>query len=278
MSKKVLTIQDISCVGQCSLTVALPVISAMGMETCVLPSAVLSTHTSGFKDYTYKDLTEDLPSICAHWQKENIKFDIFYTGYIGNKKQFQYIEDIFNKCGKENRIIIIDPVMADHGVLYKGFDENYVKGMAKLCKNADIIIPNITEACFLTETKYKNGIHSEEYIISLIEKLSHLQARHIVLTGICFEKEMLGVAVCDTQKNDVKYYFNERVPKDFHGTGDTYASSFTGSVALGKSIYESAALAADFTVEAIKQTICDADHWYGVKFEKAIPYLIDRLK
>lgn len=273
--KKVLTIQDISCVGQCSLTVALPVISAMGIETCILPSAVLSTHTSGFTGFTFRDLTEDLPAIREHWIKENIKFDLFYTGYIGSVRQLSYIADIIDTCRKSNSQVIIDPVMADHGKLYPGFSEDFVAGMAKLIEKADVVVPNLTEAALLTGTEYLHGGYSKADIEGLIAQIQILGAKKVVLTGVSFEKDSLGVAVAD--EGGIEYYFRERIPKDFHGTGDVYASSFAGAMALGLGIRESARLAVDFTIEAIKHTVEDADHWYGVKFEKALPYLITRV-
>ena len=132
--KRVLTIQDISCVGQCSLTVALPIISACGLETAVLPSAVLSTHTGGFKDFTFRDLTDDLPKILEHWKKENIQFDAFYTGYLGSAKQIAYVRDILHSVRKKESVNIIDPAMADNGRLYVGFDSAFVEAMKPLIR------------------------------------------------------------------------------------------------------------------------------------------------
>ena len=152
---KVLTIQDISCVGQCSLTVALPIISACGVETCVLPSAVLSPHTAGFSGYTFRDLTEDMPAIRQHWVKEGIKFDAIYTGYLGSTKQIDYVADIFADTAAENCVKIVDPAMADNGNLYPGFDMAFVEAMKGLCAKADYVLPNLTEACFLTGVEYK---------------------------------------------------------------------------------------------------------------------------
>ena len=143
---KILTVQDISCVGQCSLTVALPIISACGIETCVLPSAVLSTHTAGFKGYTFRDLTDDMPDICAHWQKEGISFDAVYTGYLGSTKQIDYVKNILSTVKKSDGYAVVDPAMADNGKLYPGFDMEFVEAMKTLCGAADYILPNITEA------------------------------------------------------------------------------------------------------------------------------------
>lgn len=276
--KKILTIQDISCVGQCSLTVALPIISSMGIETCILPSAVLSTHTGGFTGYTFRDLTEDLPSIKDHWLNENIKFDGIYTGYIGSTKQIEYIKDIIDSFKKDKEIIVVDPAMADHGKLYYGFDDAFVEEMKTLVSKADYIVPNITEACFLTNTPY-----FEKYIKSDIEtllvKLSNLGPKYVVLTGISFEDGFLGAAMYDSLNDEFKYYFNERVPLLFHGTGDIFASSFFGAVINGLDMYEAAKVAVDFTLLAIKNTIIDAkEHWYGVHFEKALYYLTNKFK
>jgi pyridoxine kinase len=171
--KKILTIQDISCVGQCSLTVALPILSACGMETCILPSAVLSTHTAGFTDFTVRDLTEDIPAIAAHWRKENISFDAIYTGYLGSLTQIDYVREIFVTLKKEGGTIIVDPAMGDNGKLYPAFDLEYVNGMKNLVAVADVVVPNLTEACFLTGIEYKTE-YDEEYILTVVKALAGL--------------------------------------------------------------------------------------------------------
>lgn len=277
MDKKILTIQDISCYGQCSLTVALPIISACGVETAILPSAVLSTHTAGFTNFTVRDLSSDMPDIRAHWVSENIKFDALYTGYLGSMEQIQYVLDIKNSCLNDDAAFIVDPAMGDNGNLYPAFDMEYALGMAKLCGNADIILPNITEACFMTGMEYKEFPYDEAYVVELIKKLAELGAKKIVLTGVGFEADKLGVAVYEGDINNIKYYFNEKVAKSSHGTGDVYASAFTGAYVKGMDIYDAAALAADFTVDSIVKTMDDDSHWYGVKFEKALPMLVEKL-
>lgn len=277
MDKKILTIQDISCFGQCSLTVALPIISACGVETAILPSAVLSTHTAGFTDFTVRDLSGDMPDIRAHWEKENIKFDALYTGYLGSQEQIQYVLDIKNTCLNTDGSFIVDPAMGDNGKLYPAFDMEYALGMAKLCGNADIILPNITEACFMTGMEYKESPYDEAYVLELIKKLAELGAKKVVLTGVGFAADKLGVAVYEGDIDNVKYYFNEKLAKSSHGTGDVYASAFTGAYVKGMNIYDAAALAADFTVDSIVKTMDDDSHWYGVKFEKALPLLVEKL-
>lgn len=272
---KILTIQDISCVGQCSLTVALPVISACGVETCVLPSAVLSTHTGGFSGFTFRDLTEDMPSICAHWQKENIKFDAIYTGYLGSSKQIDYVKQIISATAKDQSVTVVDPAMADNGKLYVGFDAAFVEAMKALCAEADYLLPNITEACFLTDTEYKTE-YDRAYVDLLIERLMALGCKNVILTGISYAKGKTGVVVYEN--GAYAYYEHEQLPNSCHGTGDIYASAFVGALVRGKSAYDAARIAADYTVECIRETAKEENHWYGAKFEPVLGKLIQALE
>ncbi len=276
--KRVLTVQDISCVGQCSLTVALPIISACGFETAVLPSAVLSTHTGGsFSGYTFRDLTEDMPLIAKHWLKEGISFDAIYTGYLGSASQIDYVLDIMKRLLRNNAIKIVDPAMADNGRLYSGFDVDFAKKMTQLCSVADIILPNITEACLMTDTEYMSEGYTEEYILDIMKKLTNLGAGTVIMTGIGYDKDKLGVGVYKKGSDSISYYFHERIDRGTHGTGDIYASTFTGAYLRGFDEMTAAKIAADYTLLCIKNTLDDEEHWYGAKFEKSLPYLIKRL-
>ena len=272
--KKLLTIQDISCVGQCSLTVALPILSACGHETCVLPSAVLSTHTAGFSGFTFRDLTDDIPQICKHWNAENIKFDGIYTGYLGSTKQVAFVKEILDTMGKENAVKIVDPAFADNGKLYPIFDEVYVAAMKTLCPSADILLPNISEACFLSGVEYKEN-YDETYIKTLLCELSKLGCATIVLTGVGYAPDKTGVVVYE--KGKISYYEHKRIAKGCHGTGDVYASAFAGALFRGKTLFDAAKIAADYTVRCIEFTQTDQTHWYGVKFEPLLPTLIQAL-
>lgn len=272
--KKILTIQDISCVGQCSLTVALPVISACGIETCVLPSAVLSTHTAGFSGYTFRDLTEDMPAITEHWVREGITFDAIYTGYLGSAKQIDYVVDIFARTAAENCVKIVDPAMADNGNLYPGFDEAFVEAMKALCGKADFVLPNITEACFLTGIPYKTE-YDRAYIDELLEKLLALGSKNVILTGVSYAPGKTGVVVMEN--GSYAYYEHDLLPNSCHGTGDIYASAFVGAVVRGKNAYDAARIAADYTVECIRATAEEDNHWYGAKFEPVLGKLIGAL-
>lgn len=262
--RKLLTIQDISCVGQCSLTVALPILSAAGHETCILPSAVLSTHTAGFTGFTVRDLSDDIPAIAAHWKKEGIAFDAVYTGYLGSTEQIAYVREIFHSLLRPGAKRIVDPAMADGGKLYPAFDLEYVEAMKSLVREADIILPNITEACFLTGVPYRET-YDEAYIDGLLAALADLGAKTVVLTGVGYAPDTTGVVVCEN--GEKRYYAHRRIAKGCHGTGDVYASAFVGALENGKSTYDAAVIAADFTVDCIAYTQGDASHWYGVKFE-----------
>lgn len=272
--KRLLTIQDISCVGQCSLTVALPIISACGIETAVLPSAVLSTHTSGFSGYTFRDLTDDMPKIKEHWEKENIKFDAIYTGYLGSTKQIDYVADIFDSAAKSDSKLIVDPAMADNGNLYPGFDTAFVEAMKGLCAKADYVVPNITESCFLTGVEYKTE-YDRAYVDLLIEKLTAIGCKNIILTGISYRTGKTGVVVYEN--GQYSYYEHDLIGKGCHGTGDIYASAFVGALTRGKSTFDAAKIAADYAVECIKTTAQLDNHWYGAAFEPALPKLISML-
>ena len=269
---KILTIQDISCYGQCSLTVALPIISACGVEACVLPSAVLSTHTGGFTGFTFRDLTEDMPAIKDHWVKEGIKFDAIYTGYLGSTKQIDYVADIFEATGAEHCVKIVDPAMADNGKLYVGFDEAFVEAMKTLCAKADYVLPNLTEACFLTGTEYRTE-YDRTYIDEILAKLTALGCKNIIFTGVSYNPDTTGVVVYENGL--YSYYEHSKQPNSCHGTGDIYASAFVGALVRGKSPYESAKIAADYTVECIKRTAQEENHWYGAAFEPVLQKLVE---
>ena len=274
--KRIITIQDISCVGKCSLTVALPIISAMGIETSILPTAVLSTHTM-FKNFTCKDLTDQIRPISAHWKNENIGFDAIYTGYLGSFEQIDLMKEFFDTYKTENNVIFVDPAMADNGKLYSAFDEAFAKHMATLCAKAVIVVPNITEAAFMTGMEYRSE-YDEAYIKALLGKLTQLGAKVSVLTGVVFEKGKTGVMGYDSINDEYYYYTHDRLPVSYHGTGDIFSSTCIGAMMNGLDWKEAMKVAADYTAECIRVTLEDpSEPWYGVNFEQAMPYLLKRL-
>ena len=276
--KKIVTIQDISCVGKCSLTVALPVISAMGIETAIIPTAVLSAHTA-FEGFTFCDLTNEINKISEHWKKENINFSAIYTGYLAAEKQIQIVSDFFDKFKTEKNIVFVDPAMADNGVLYKGFDKSFVKKMANLCAKADIIIPNMTEASFILDTEYIGFGYNEDYIKQMLVNLCKLGCKTAVITGVSFKQDEIGVMSYDSENDKFFKYFNKKILREFHGTGDVFASTCVGALMNGLSLDKSLEISADYTTECIKSTLEDKNaNWYGVNFEEKIPYLLNRIK
>ena len=274
MYKKILTIQDISCVGQCSLTVALPILSACGVETCVLPSAVLSTHTAGFTGFTVRDLSDDMPAIKNHWLKEGIRFDAIYTGYLGSTQQIGYVADIFAETAAEGCVKVVDPAMADNGKLYPAFDQVYVEGMKGLCAKADYVLPNITEACFLAGVEYRTE-YDRAYIDLLLRNLTAIGCKNIILTGVSYAPGKTGIVVFEN--GSYAYYEHQLLPNSCHGTGDIYASAFVGAYVRGKSAYDAAAIAANYTMECIRYTATLDNHWYGAAFEPVLGKLIESL-
>ncbi len=273
--RKILTVQDISCVGQCSLTVALPVLSACGHETCILPTTLLSTHTGGFTGYTCMDLTDEIPSIAAHWQREGIRFEAAYTGYLGTPRQIELVKSVMEATLVEGGLRIVDPAMADNGVLYPAFDSAYVEAMKSLCAVADILLPNITEACFLTDTPYCEET-DEALIDRLLSGLHALGAKTVVLTGVGFTPEETGVMISESGVRS--YYRHRRLPESCHGTGDVYASAFVGALMKGLDAYTAAKIAADFTLICMENTRGDKSHTYGVKFEPMLGTLMDMIR
>ena len=274
--KRVLTIQDISCFGKCSITVALPIISAMGVEVAILPTSVLSTHTM-FPGYRIKDLTEQLLATIAHWKEHDIRFDAIYTGYLGTKEQVDIALRIFDYCGK-NATIFVDPVMGDMGKLYPAFGPEYVNDNKRLCARADVITPNITEGALLTGMEYKEE-YGRSYVEEMLKKLSVMCKGRIMLTGVSLSGNKTGILGLDVEKNRFFEYQNDLVSGRYHGTGDIFSSVTVGGLVNGMELGRAAQLAADYTAKTIKYTFDNpGSEWYGVDFEATIPLLIDELK
>lgn len=273
--KRIVTIQDISCVGKCSLTVALPIISAAGVEAGVIPTAVLSTHTA-FPKFTFCDLTDEIQKISDTFSELDIDFDAIYTGYLGSFEQLSLVEGFIERFGGKAKVVI-DPVMADNGKLYKGFTLEFAAAMAKLCAKADLIIPNLTEASFMLGIPY-NPDYDEAYIRDILRRLTDLGAKSAALTGIGFKDGEIGVYYYDRETDEYFSHFNDCLNAAFHGTGDVYASATVGAMMRGFSVPESLAIAVDFTLLSMRKTLEDENHrFYGVNFEEALPYYIERI-
>ena len=276
--KRILTVQDISCVGKCSLTVALPVVSACGVETCVLPTALLSTHTA-FRHHVRADLTDRFQPITAAWRAEGILFDGLYSGYLGSEAQVEEVRAIYGDFCRPGSLFFVDPVMADQGKMYAGFSASFAAAMRSLCAAADVIVPNVSEACFLLDRPYTKEELDEEEIKEILTSLCALGCRCAVVTGVRFKDDRIGFYGYDAEKKSFFSYATPRVPAFFPGTGDVFASSAFGALERGLSAPEAMRLAADFTYRSILATTKEETHnWYGVDFESALPSLTRQIE
>ena len=271
--KRVLAVHDISGVGRCSLTVALPIISAAGVECSVLPTAVLSTHTGGFVGYTCRDLTDDLLPMARHWETLGERFDAIYMGYLGSFAQMDMMRQVFSILADQETLIAVDPVMGDNGKLYAAFDMTFPPAMRELCAHADLIKPNMTEAALLLGEEYQPGPYTKAYVEGLLSRLAKAtKTRQIVLTGVYFDEKLLGVATFDAETGEIAYIFGENVPGLYHGTGDVFGSALVGALVRGVVLSEAVRAAVDFTVSAIRTTAkAGTDIRYGVNFEQNLP-------
>lgn len=270
--RRILTVQDISCLGQCSMTVAMPVLSACSHEVCILPSAMLSTHTGGFKDPVFVDLTDRMTAIREHWVREQIDFDIIYTGYLGSIRAIREVEAILDTLLAPGGKVIVDPAMADHGKLYKGFDAEYAAAMKDLCKRADVVLPNITEAAMMAGAEFKQ-VYDRSYIRMLLEQQP---GRQVLLTGVGFGANETGFAL--RSGDEILYAHHERLDRNYHGTGDLFAAAFVGALASDFDAFDAGKIASQFVLKSIQNTAEAPAHWYGVKFAPALADLIQMLK
>ena len=271
MQKRVVAIHDISCVGKCSLTVALPVLSAAGVEVSVLPTALLSTHTGGFDGYTYLDLTDEIPKIVNHWKSLKMKVDAFYTGFLGSEAQADMVCGIIDALADADTLIFTDPVMGDNGRLYSSFLPTFPEKMKTLCRRSQILTPNLTEACLLTNTEYRHDGYDREYIEEILRKLASFGAETVIITGVSLEKGTLGAAYSDTKTGESGFSFSENVNGMFHGAGDVFAAALLGALLNKKDIKTAVDIALDLTVSSIKRTYAaQTDTRFGLDFEHGL--------
>ena len=275
--KRIMTIQDVSCIGKCSLTVALPIISSFGIETAIVPTAVLSTHTQ-FQGFTFRDLTEDLDPIREHWKKEGFGFSAIYTGYLGSERQISIVRNYIHDFKTPDTTVIIDPVMADNGKLYAGFDEQFPQKMAELCGEADVILPNLSEAALMLGVPYPGEEAAPEVTKNLLKGLAKLGAGIVVITGVTLSDGTFGFMGLDVKNGEFFEYGNPKVPYKSHGTGDIFASTFTGALTKGFPLYDALKIAADYVTACIKNTYEDPERVnYAVNFEAELPFLMQRI-
>ena len=275
--KRILTIQDISCFGKCSVTIALPVLSAMGIETAVLPTAVLSTHTM-FPDYIKRDLTDTILPFAKQWKDNGVTFDAIYTGYLGRVEDIELVMHVIDMFRNEDTLLFVDPVFGDHAKAYEGISEDYAVHCAKLCEKADYAVPNITEACLMTGTGYREE-YDEDYIRELTGRVCALGAANTVVTGVSYSHGMIGYQGLNRKSGRTFFCQTPKIGVSYHGTGDLFASAAAGALVCGKEPEQAFRIAADYTSETIRVTKENSeDPRFGIHFESAIPYLLRIMK
>ena len=267
--KHILSIQDLSCVGRCSLTVALPTVSAMGVRCSVLPTAVLSTHTA-FPAPEVVSLTDRIGAFAAHWKQNGIGFDAISVGYLSDPEQGEAVAQLLEQFDAP---VIVDPVMGDHGKLYSRITKTHLEAVKKLCARADVLLPNVTEAAFLADVPYREAT-DEAYLKELAQKLLALGAKSVIITGTHYHAGKIGFFGSD--QNGCFSYEAGLVDRKFHGTGDLFAAVLSGALAQGKPLQKSAELAAEFVRRCVLSTERVTPH--GVEFEKELSWLFSAIQ
>lgn len=269
--KRIAAIHDISGLGKCSLTVALPVISASGVECACIPTALLSTHTGEFTGFTFRDLSDELLPIAEHWKREGVELDGIYSGYLASAQQEKTLEQMIDLLATENTKIIVDPVMADNGEYYSTHGEDMCLAFRRLCSRADIITPNVTEAALLTDIEYCAGVHDCEYINRLIEGLRQYCKGIIAITGVKPTENSVGVAAIDVATGEMCIATRPVLPGVFYGTGDIFASAFSALLVRGAALRDASETALSLVAESIDRTVKRGNpRRMGVDFEGAL--------
>ncbi|MBQ7940400.1 MAG: pyridoxamine kinase [Clostridia bacterium] len=269
--KRILSVQDISCFGKCSNTVALPILSAAGVETAILPTALLSTHTGGFTGYTFLDLTEEMRGILAHFDRADIRFDMLYTGYFGSVEQLQIVADAKGAILREGGTVLVDPVLGDWGKLYSIYDDTFVCAMREFVREADLITPNVTEACLLADLPYTGDQYDNEKTEAILSRLADLGCRRAVITGVHFGEGEIGIVYRDFESGEKFTLASARTDTPLHGTGDVFTSALAGYLLAGFTPRTALTRTVSFIAECIEKTEkALPGHWYGVKFEDSL--------
>lgn len=268
---RIAAIHDLSCFGRCSLTIALPVLSAMGCQCCPLPTALLSAHT-GFPGNTFLDLTAEMGRIADHWTAMDLQFGAIYSGFLGSADQVDTVARFFSTFKKSSTAVIVDPVMGDHGTAYRTCTPELCRGMRVLAENSDVITPNLTEAALLLDRPYEEIRQSDAY--EVVRRLSLGGRRSVVLTGYSSESGQTGALCFDRDSGESKAVQTPREPQDFSGTGDLFASVLAGGVARGVPLFQAAQAAADFVRDCIARTLAEGlTEQDGVDFEPLLGQL-----
>jgi len=273
---RIAAIHDMSGFGRCSLTVALPILSAMGLQCCPLPTAFLSTHTGGFQGFTFMDLTDEMPRVAAHWKSIDLKFHAIYSGFLGSAQQIDTVLDFIRQFREEDTIVVIDPVMGDQGKVYQTYTPAMCSGMARLTEYADVITPNLTEAALLLNIPYEQLPSGEVGYCEIVERLSLDGRRSVVLTGVSISPDTTGAVCFDAKTGRTEIALIQQVPREFYGTGDVFASVLTGALVKGDSLPSATRQAVEFVHACAERTAAqDLPLREGVDFEPLLGRLMN---
>lgn len=273
---RVAAIHDISGFGRCSLTVAIPILSVMGLQCCPVPTASLSTHTGDFEGFTFLDMTDEMPKIAAHWKSLNLEFQAIYSGFLGSERQIRIVEDFIHTFRRPDTVVVVDPVMGDHGEVYQTYTPAMCAGMAHLAEHADVITPNLTEAALLLGVPYESLPAGEAGCRAIAEQLSMGGRRSVVLTGVSAGPELTGAACFDAGTGRTHLLQTQRVRREFLGSGDVFSSVLTGALVRGDSLPSATRQAVEFVRACAERTAAqDLPRREGVDFEPLLHLLLD---
>ena len=276
--KKAALINDISCLGRCSLTAAMPILSACGIESVPVPTGIFSAHTE-FEGFVKEDLTDKMEQFVEHWKSLGIRFDCIYSGYLANRKQTETVQRFLLDFKKSDTLCMVDPVMGDNGVFYKGIDDSFIADMRFLCSAADIIVPNVTEACMLADIEPEVDGYGMDFVKELLVSLRNITPARIVITGVDLGDGQIGCAVYDSLMGKANMFFTPKTEGRFPGTGDVFASALTAAVLNGKGFADAVQTAMGFTCKCVEATLeAETDRKYGLCFEPEIKNLIKSLE
>lgn len=274
---RVAAIHDMSGFGRCSLTVAIPILSAMGIQCCPLPTAFLSTHTGGFTGFTFLDMTDEIPRISAHWKELGLQFEAIYSGFLGSSRQINLVESFIRDFRQQDTVVVVDPVMGDHGKVYQTYTPEMCRGTARLARHADVITPNLTEAALLLDIPYRDLPSGERGYREVVERLSMEGRRSVVLTGVATAPDRTGALCFDARSGRTQAVETPLIPHEFHGTGDVFASVLTGALVKGAPLFSAALQAAEFVCACAERTAKEQlPMREGVDFEPLLGLLTGR--
>ncbi|SMC50656.1 pyridoxamine kinase [Sporomusa malonica] len=271
---RVAAVHDISCVGRCSLTVIMPILSNMGIQVCPLPTAVLSTHLGGFKDVAFCDFTERMPDFYRHWKQEGITFDCIYSGFLASEQQIDTVSQFIDEFSDNSPLVLVDPVMGDEGKLYSVYTSTMQEHMKRLVGKADIITPNFTEACFLLGERYEEQVAEPDSLKDWLVRLADFGPSIVIMTGIPLVNQQIMNIGYERGSGCFWEVVSEHIPARYPGTGDVFASVLAGALLYKHGLPFAMQLAADFVATAIKTTFAAATPTReGVLLESALPWL-----